>query len=677
MASTDSVSAAESRAPVLRPPTPREQLESLHPIERGLYRIFEFASSLKLAITLMVWLMIECAIGTRIESTINAAGAKYFVYGNPRFYILLALLALNVLSAALIRFPWKRYQTGFVITHVGLLTILAGSMITSISHVDALLNVSQGEVADTMIHPDQDIVRVGWEDPGTGKQKDQAVAVQFGPLTWGSKILGFFPWGKGHEEVLALDEIERGAKLRVKKFIAHCDWNDTYVPDKVGVPAVSFTLSAPSIGNFEQTAWVAARPTEVGFIGDEQVSVGGVPVRVRTWRAGSQAELDHFVSAAPKGEIAGTLGQIGLSHAGKHFLLTLDDLKAKPFEDPSIGLRVELIEQMPHAQLDPEKKTWRNAGPDPEYPAVRLKLSMGDLQRETIAFANNPEFARPLAVRGGLPDGTFVTYFRPDHPSEVQFLVTAGDQLGYRAFSSQACVASVVAELNKAYPSFGMFELIPRAVLASGRPDVEITPKPVPPGEQTFPAIEVEFSLPSGTKTVARLVRQLPETRRVLDGKIVSLRFKLKEEELPFAVRLDDFNEPKQPGTMNAARYESFVTVFKKKDIPSESLKPNDPLQTKRGSKAIAFEETRKAEIKMNHPLFFKGETGHEYTLYQSGITRQQGIPVSTYTVAYDPGLIMKYAGAIILCVGIFLMFYMGGYFRTKPMRAADAASRG
>ena len=34
---------------------------------------------------------------------------------------------MNILCAALIRFPWKKRQIGFVITHTGLLTILAGS----------------------------------------------------------------------------------------------------------------------------------------------------------------------------------------------------------------------------------------------------------------------------------------------------------------------------------------------------------------------------------------------------------------------------------------------------------------------------------------------------------------------------------------------------------------------
>ncbi len=57
-----------------------------------------------------------------------------------------------------------------------------------------------------------------------------------------------------------------------------------------------------------------------------------------------------------------------------------------------------------------------------------------------------------------------------------------------------------------------------------------------------------------------------------------------------------------------------------------------------RGDRTVQFDEVRKAEIKMNHPLFYKGEDGREYTLYQSGINRVEGTPVSTFTVAYDPG---------------------------------------
>ncbi|MBX9654986.1 cytochrome c biogenesis protein ResB [bacterium] len=663
------------RTPVIRPRASKEELAKLHPIERFLYRVFEFFSSLKLAIILMVWLMIECAIGTRVESTINASAAKYFVYWNTRFHILLALLALNVFFAAMIRFPWKRYQTGFVVTHAGLLLILAGSMLTSISYIDSLLNVRQGEIADTMINPDRDVINVQMEDPSTGNTKSQRLLVEFGPLTWGSKILGWIPWGKGYEKVYKLDELQKGATLRIKRFIAHSDWRETYLPDKIGVPAVEFTLSAPDAGNFEQTTWFAAKATELGFIGDERVSVGGIPVQAKLWRAGSQAELDHFVQAAPKGEIPGPIGAVGFSYAGKHVLLNIDELQKKPFEDPQVGVKVEFVNYMPHAELDRATRQWKNVDDDPVYPALQLNVTSGDKKQELILLAAHPELTRALSSR--LPDGYLMTFFRADQPTELQLLVTMGEQLGYRAFSNQSCLTSVVAKMDETYPSFGIFKFIPRRVVASGRPDLEIIPKPVPPGQETFPAVEAELALANGTKTTVHLVRRLPDARTFLDGQIVRLGYDIDSEPLPFAIRLDDFNEPKQPGTMSAARYESFVTVFDKKDIPRDKFDSKNPLMEQRGDRTVQFDEVRKAEIKMNHPLFYKGEDGREYTLYQSGINRVEGTPVSTFTVAYDPGLIVKYIGAVVLCAGIFLMFYMGGYFKRKPVnqRQSDDAS--
>jgi hypothetical protein len=291
-----------------------------------------------------------------------------------------------------------------------------------------------------------------------------------------------------------------------------------------------------------------------------------------------------------------------------------------------------------------------------------------------------------------------VTFFRADQPTELQLLVGADGELGYRSFSSQAC-HSVRAALGESYPAFGMFSFAAEQVLASGRPDLEIIPKPVPPGEQVFPAIDVEFSLPSGHKTTATLVRRLGSVRRVLEDQVVTLTYDLEEEKLPFAIRLDDFNEPKQPGTMAAARYESFVTVFDKDKVAAGQKPRDSSLTFQRGDDTFEYREARKAEIKMNHPLCYGGDARSdsdgsstrrfgtlarwmgmdhpEYTLYQSGITRAEGTAMSTYTVAYDPGLVVKYAGAVLLCTGIFLMFYMGGYFKRtrRPTNLAGAAA--
>ncbi|MGL4463533.1 MAG: hypothetical protein ACRC1K_15385, partial [Planctomycetia bacterium] len=178
---------AETRTPGLRPATPAEEMAKLHPLERALLRVFEFCSSIKLALCLMAWLIVECSVGTFVESQVSTAGAKYFVYDSPRFVLLLSLLGLNILCAALIRFPWKRYQTGFVVTHCGLLTLLVGSMLTWRGNLDSLMPVPQGEAEADIVNPDREqiIVRTKEED---GKVRTDKINVDFGPYTWGHKL---------------------------------------------------------------------------------------------------------------------------------------------------------------------------------------------------------------------------------------------------------------------------------------------------------------------------------------------------------------------------------------------------------------------------------------------------------------------------------------------------------
>ena len=70
------------------------------------------------------------AAGTIQESLHDAKVARDVVYNTWWFALILVLLATNVACAAFSRYPWKRRHTGFVITHLGIILILAGSLIT-------------------------------------------------------------------------------------------------------------------------------------------------------------------------------------------------------------------------------------------------------------------------------------------------------------------------------------------------------------------------------------------------------------------------------------------------------------------------------------------------------------------------------------------------------------------
>lgn len=627
----------EQRTPVLRKRATKEELASLHPVERGLYRVFEAFASIKLAIVLMLWLIVACVIGTFIESQVNAGAAKYFIYGHWSFAILFALLALNILCAALIRFPWKRYQTGFVVTHAGLLLLIVGSMVTSRGNIDALLTVAQGETKSTYFDSESSVLFVGSRGADGSVQRSEVIPVDFGPFTWGHRIFGRFPWRKGHTEEY---RFKNGGVLTVEKFYAHSDAERIYSPHPAGPPAVEYRLYHPQ--RADRTQWLAA---------DAQTQTGSArlgPGELVIWRVETEEELDHFLHAVPKPEQPmGLLGLVGYSHGGKHHLFSVDALKKSPQPIPGTDAKLEWIEYLPSARLD-ARRQWVSKGDEPDNPLLRLKLVQGDKAEEYIAFGAHPEYATLLVQKFGREH--LFSYF-PASPTAVVHLAVAPDgRMGYRAFGSQGLLASTIAEEGKEYPCWADLRFVPKKILGGARPDLKVTPRPIPPGKPTQPAILVEYREGS-EKFSAKLVRGRPILQRVGDKQIV-LGYDLAEAELPFQVRLDEFEEPKNPGTNQPAMYTSTVTLFdKKRDLE------------------------KVVDITMNEPLRYEGTDGIEYTLYQSGIDWSTGTPISTYTVGYDPGLWIKYLGAIVLCTGIFLMFYMGGYFKggSRTAKAARA----
>src|SRR5438105_10716184 len=90
--------------------------------------VFRFFSSLKLAVVLLAVLIIGAIAGTLYESTFDAKVARAYVYGAPWFNIWLLLLASNLIVSALSRWPWKKHHVAFLITQLGIITLLTASL---------------------------------------------------------------------------------------------------------------------------------------------------------------------------------------------------------------------------------------------------------------------------------------------------------------------------------------------------------------------------------------------------------------------------------------------------------------------------------------------------------------------------------------------------------------------
>jgi hypothetical protein len=137
-------------------------------------RVFRWCASVQLAIILVAALIIALALGTWLESRAGAAVARAHVYQSLWLKGLLALLAINVMASALIRYPWSRHQAGFVITHIGIEVLLAGSLIGSRSGYEAQVHLAPGQSASAaqvetdrllVAMPSADGKPVGYEIP--------------------------------------------------------------------------------------------------------------------------------------------------------------------------------------------------------------------------------------------------------------------------------------------------------------------------------------------------------------------------------------------------------------------------------------------------------------------------------------------------------------------------------
>jgi hypothetical protein len=156
---------------------------------RGVDGTCRFLASLKLAVLSLGALAGTLAYATFFETWYSTAAVNEYIYRGPYFAVLLALLGTNIFCAALIRYPWKLRQTGFVITHAGLLIVLAGSFYSVRTSDEGQVGMREGDVRNELVRVDHPVIRIWQMDPHT-QQYTREFELPFLP--------GSFSWGPGH-----------------------------------------------------------------------------------------------------------------------------------------------------------------------------------------------------------------------------------------------------------------------------------------------------------------------------------------------------------------------------------------------------------------------------------------------------------------------------------------------
>ncbi len=148
-----------------------------------LLRLYHFLGSVSFAIFLITATALFVILGTFIEAlTQSHLNASAFTYGTSGFLLLLFGFFLNILISALRRWPYRKRHIPFLITHLGLLMILAGVMVKAIFGVQGTLLVTEGSGSHDLFINNTEALRL--EQKGSG-------AVAFVPLRYTSPEISF------------------------------------------------------------------------------------------------------------------------------------------------------------------------------------------------------------------------------------------------------------------------------------------------------------------------------------------------------------------------------------------------------------------------------------------------------------------------------------------------------
>jgi hypothetical protein len=658
--------------------------------------LYEFAASLELAVVLIGGSALVLAFATLVESAFGDASksgaANWAIYQTRWFAVLNGLLAVNVLCAALIRFPWRKAQTGFLMTHAGLLLILGGALATRLYGVDANVSILEG-MSEWRAVEDAQHFKLSIQAPG--KAQPEVVNVPFvpGPFNWGDNPA---PWWL---PLTSLGRTDRGLLyqrdgVKLETLDYYSDSTEIAVPRLVlsaGPPGSSrLALGDPDRGpqpiELEVRRGTAspmgARPFGTG---DRKPLPGGQ--RVVFWMTGDPRETEAFTKLLPEGKLS-VQGQVVLYAGGQRFVFAADQLKAGERRKlGATGLEMELVRLEAqfggvvlsiHGPGEPQRMILLAEMPEHNHQDYRHGV-FGAYWRETAPPAAekgkpaesgmHAQMARPrIDILQGADQKLYARAWRSPRVDPVVPLPADGQRVVFWRDAPEAVQLAVAQFLPSAAP-----ETRPAAVRF-------LAQKPLS-AKQARVRVRLTVDGRAEEFWLARLVGDPGDAlsgaeQRAVEhnGRRVSVALVPDEVDLGFRVRLERFNRKLDPGTGQASHYSSTVDIL---DRHTDKVLRRDVL------------------ITLNEPVNFSDPvTGRSFRLYQAsfsgpfkpgdaafesvaGTTPREQVFASVLSANYDPGRGMKYAGSLLIVGGVFLVFYLKSYFFVKrPAERAAPASR-
>jgi hypothetical protein len=638
-------------------------------------QLVRFFASVKLAVVLLAVLIVAAIAGTIYESSFDAKVARAYIYGAPWFNIWLILLGANLTVSALSRWPWKKHHVAFLVTHLGIITLLTGSLIGRIWGIEGTITLFKNDPPTNRLLVDQHQLRVRDID-GIAK-------------SYPAEFLHHPPNPNRPRDLGALAS---GARLSIIDYAPAIEGKLNPRPLKDGgVPALHFTVNTAMMGQHLES-WLLADDPQHGVFGMGLANIelkrgtapqiegsGGSPPRgvglsgpeanrpANTDQSGrglsaatTEVDLEELIfafSKAPdeqirrvaKGGSTGakvrllapeneSKGRVLISWGGQEASFDIAENIGKDVAVTGTAFTLKIDNYWPDFRIENGKPG--SLSDQPNNPAVLV----------TIRGRGAPAAAPPSPHGGGTEFNTnggppAMPPANAEAPNHLTLFFNDDGAITYELLSRKSGHSTGKIDLNKSLTTgWADWQLNVDKVMPHAEQWLDFNPAP------SALATSAPKDLPDGLRirlqqngeTFEQWVPAGWQVTVPTSPQETQFAYGWKTVPLPIGFELLDFEVKRNEGSDSPAGFKSTLRV------------------------ATAEGDAATGQCWMNHPFSYPGAwwrtwTGLTYKISQAS-WNPENLGQSTVQILRDPGWFFKWIGSLLVVTGVFMMFYLRPY---------------
>lgn len=557
--------------------------------------------SFRIAVFLITSLLTLLIVSTTFESIYGIEPAQNIFYTARWFDIFLSLFGINIFFATLSRRPFKLRHTGFIITHTGILMLLAGSLMSRLLGIEGQMTLFEDEKWNHIRTKGYEITLAspGNPDYAFNIPTSESKAQHRLQIPQSDLLVQLNSIQSNLEEQVSVQEgtdfENAAAKLNLKSVTANVDMDVFLIEENPFDP----------YSNEQQLG-----PATFRIITNDSAEMESTnEVEIPSLTISNILNFSDFV--IPLSPLPST-----------PYLLTDTDIKIidLKYYEAAVVKENQLINDTTNNRFNPALE-------------VTFQNREGVIEKHTKFFLF-PDFE---SIHGKTTPDSLNLHVELKVPvplkyqkEEPAFLLTFKDGLWtYQLKGSKNAAPAQEVSVGQVIPTGWMDmqvtvkALYQHAVVSSDVVQTKDETKQLYGASLTYPI--------NGNQTTQWTLPHRPAVFATPEGPVTA-SVSISSHKLPFSLVLNDFRKVDYPGTQDAMSFESDVTLI-------DSFKNTTLTRT----------------IKMNEPLDYAG-----FRIFQSSyIQDPEHGEASVFTIAKNPGILLQYAGAIILVLGILTLFYI------------------